>query len=98
MIIFLMIGSLNADSIGFNRQNSMAIGHLARRLRLPVDGRSDHVSDPKMQIMMQQWDKNDLELMKQMISRLQLKKSSNHNSAQFGQRRKRLSLMHQLYN
>ena len=98
IVIFLMLGAINGDSIGFNRQSSMAIGHLARRLRL-VDAPSAHGYDTKMQIMIQQWDKNDIDLMKQMIKMLKVKKTlPNHHTTQLGHRRKRLSLMHQLYN
>ena len=92
-LLFAMFYVLNADSLGFNRQRSIAHGHLARRL-----AKRGHADSVKLQILLHIGAKelktqNDIELMKRLINKTETKKPSV--SPHYAKHK--FSIMHQLY-
>ena len=70
-VLLLVLAFVNADSIGFNRQQNVASSHLIRRLQAED---SSPLAEMKINMLIRQWNKNDIIKMKKLVDAMRPEK------------------------
>ena len=70
-VLLLILSFVNADSIGFNRQQNAASSHLMRRLQAED---LSPLAEMKVKMLVRHWNKSDIIKMKKLIDAMRPEK------------------------